>query len=104
MLCGFYAVWGGLWVAHCVVFVRNAHRGLSWRGGNGLENDLRNFEIIFAQSHGFLGYFDCVFAMLSSNVGESEKPGLLLLLAQIFNDSSTTKDAGLLPAFVAPSW
>ena len=39
----------------------------------------------------FLGYFDCVFAMLSSNVGKSEKPGLLLLLAQIFNGSLTTR-------------
>jgi hypothetical protein len=91
-------------VVNCVLFVRNARRGGAERGGNGLGNDLRNFEILFAQYYGFLGYFDCVFAMLSSNVGESEKPGLLLLLAQIFNDSSTTKDAGLLPAFVAPSW
>tara|TARA_B110000091_G_C13439301_1_gene319352 strand:- start:187 stop:471 length:285 start_codon:yes stop_codon:yes gene_type:complete len=80
MLCGFYAVWGGIWVAQCVVFVRNARRGLSWRGGNGLENDLRNFEIIFAQSHGFLGYFECVFAMLSSSSGDSKilGPGSLL--------------------------
>ena len=61
-------------------------------------------ENIFAQYYGFLVYFECVFAMLFSNVGESEKPGVLLLLAQIFNGSSTTKDAGVVSNFVPPSW
>jgi hypothetical protein len=89
-------------VVNCVLFVRNARRGGAERGGNGLGNDLRNFEILFAQYYGFLVYFECVFAMLFSNVGESEKPGFLLLLAQSCNGSSPTKDAGLVSAFVAP--
>jgi len=104
MLCEVVDVWGGLWVAQCVLFVRNAAAGMSWRGGNGFGEILWEMEILFAQSHGFLGYFDFVFAMLSSNVGKSFVPAKLLLLAQIFNGSSTTKDAGLLPAFVVPSW
>lgn len=48
------------------------------------------------------GYFDSVFAMISSNIGDSEKTGFLLLLAQSCNGSSPTKDAGLVSAFVAP--
>ena len=96
-------MWCGVWAAQCAVCDRNARHGMSWRGGNGFGDVLRQMEIYFAQYYGFLGYFECVFAMLSSNVGESEKTGFLLLLAQIFNGSLTTKDAGILPAFVAPS-
>ena len=42
--------------------------------------------------------------MLSSNVGDSEKPGFLLLLAQDFNGSMTAKHAELVSNFVPPSW
>ena len=95
MRCG--VVFGSHNVSYSSVMPRRACLG---GVGMGWGENLREMEILFAQSNGFLGYFDFVFAMLSSNVGESEKPGLLLLLAQIFNGSLTTKDARLLPAFV----
>ena len=45
--------------------------------------------------------------MISSNVGDSEKPGRGApgaLLANGSTTSSTTKDAGIVPKFVAPLW
>ena len=104
MLCEVVDVWGGVWAAQCAVCDRNARHGMSWRGGNGFGDVLRQMEIYFAQYYGFLGYFECVFAMLSSNVGKSEKPGRGSLLANGSTTSSTTKDAGIVPKFVAPSW
>ena len=83
---------------------RNVLRGMLEGGWNGFGRFYWDLEILFAQYYGFLVYFECVFAMLFSNVGESEKPGVLLLLAQSFNGSSTTKDAGVVSNFVAPSW
>ena len=71
MLCEVVDVWCGVWAAQCAVCDRNARHGMSWRGGNGFGDVLRQMEIYFAQYYGFLGYFECVFAMLSSNVGKS---------------------------------
>ena len=89
MLCEVVDVWCGVWAAQCAVCDRNARHGMSWRGGNGFGDVLRQMEIYFAQYYGFLGYFECVFAMLSSNVGKSFDRAKLLL--QIFNGSLTTR-------------
>ena len=91
-------------VVNCAVCDRNVLRGMLEGGWNGFGRFYWDLEILFAQYYGFLVYFECVFAMLFSNVGESEKPGVLLLLAQSFNGSSTTKDAGVVSNFVPPSW
>ena len=90
-------------VVNCAVCDRNVLRGMLEGGWNGFGRFYWDLEILFAQYYGFLVYFECVFAMLFSNVGESEKPGVLLLLAQSFNGSSIAKHAGEVSNFVPPS-
>tara|TARA_B110000091_G_scaffold152058_1_gene161895 strand:+ start:849 stop:1085 length:237 start_codon:yes stop_codon:yes gene_type:complete len=72
MLCGLYAVWCPVWAAQCVLFVRNVRRaclGGVWKGWK------QKFGDISAQNYELFGYFDCSSSMISSNVGDSEKPG-----------------------------
>ena len=70
-------MWGGIWVAQCVVFVRNARRGMS--GGVGRVGN-RSFGDISAQKYGLFGYFDCISSMISASSGDSKilGPGSLL--------------------------
>ena len=48
-------------------------------------------------------YFDCVFSMISSNVGDSEKPGRRSLLAQLLQRFIAAKHAGLVSRSLPPS-
>ena len=77
-------------------------RGMSGRGWNGLDTFCAISDTFEPYCSRFIWLFECKSTMLSSNVGDSEKTGFLLLLAQSCNGSSTTKDAGLVSAFVAP--
>ena len=50
------------------------------------------------------GYFDCVFSMISSNVGDSENPGPRSLLAQLLQRFIAAKHAGLVSRSLPLSW
>ena len=52
----------------------------------------------------FFVYFDLVFAMISSNVGDSEKPGPRSLLAQLLQRFIAAKHAGLVSRSLPLSW